>query len=100
MPKITLLIKHKLSKDEALNRIEKLLEDIKSQFNDQISDLQEKWNGNEGKFSFKIKSFSVSGKLIVSEFDVQMEAKFPLVAIPFKGKIEAKLRERTEQILS
>ena len=65
MAKLNIVISHRLTEDEAVRRIKKLLGEVKTQFADKISNLCEEWDGNAGVFSFSAVGFFVSGTLIV-----------------------------------
>ncbi|MEK7630394.1 MAG: polyhydroxyalkanoic acid system family protein [Patescibacteria group bacterium] len=100
MAKLNITITHRLNQDEALNRIKTLLDDVKHQFGDKISDLYEEWDGNAGKFSFSAMGFSVSGTLIVKPQEIELSGNLPFAASFFKGKIELTIRERAESLLA
>lgn len=93
-------ISHRLPQDEALRRIQGLLGDVKTQFADRISNLRENWKGNVGTFSFSAMGSSVSGTLTVNATGVVLESKLPFAALPFRGRIEATLRERATTLLA
>jgi hypothetical protein len=99
VPKSTITVQHQLGKEEALNRLKSILVQAKAQYGDKISDLQESWNADGGTFSFKAMGFKISGVLNVSETDVDIVGDYPFAALPFKGTIEATLRERAERLL-
>lgn len=100
MPKISLSVSHRLPQEEALNRIKKLLGEVKQQFADKISNMHESWNGNTGKFSFLAMGFAVSGILIVKSSEIELTGNLPFAATLFKGKIESTIRERAEILLA
>ncbi len=100
MPKLKIEVPHKLTQEEALNRIKGLLGEVKTQFADKISNLQENWRGNMGTFSFSAMGFSVSGSLSVTPSMVELFGNLPFAALFFKGKIEATIRERAETLLA
>ena len=93
-----LTVAHCFSQDEALQRTHGLLEKIQKQFADKITDLQQKWDGNTGIFSFSVMGFSASGKLTVNTSEVKLTAALPFAAVFFKGKIEAAIREQLENL--
>ena len=72
MPKITVTEPHCLRKDEALKRIKELLGQVGTQYADQISNLEEHWDGYSGTFSFTAMGFDVSGTLVVADRDVAL----------------------------
>lgn len=100
MPKMNLTVTHRLSQEEALRRVQGLLEDLRSQYSDQISDLREQWNDNKCQFSFSASGFSVSGTLTVTSSNVELSGDLPWAASLFKGKIESTIRERAEELLA
>ncbi len=99
MPKSTVTVSHQLGKQEALERIKSILVKAKEQYGDRISDLQENWDDNGGTFSFRAMGFKISGTLKVTDTDVEIVGDYPFAALPFKGTIEATLRERAERLL-
>jgi len=100
VPKSTVTVPHTLGKDEALTRIQGILVKAKEQYGDRITNLQENWTSDGGTFSFKAMGFKISGSLTVTDKDVQIVGDYPFAALPFKGTIEATLRERAERLLA
>ena len=100
MGKLNMTFPHHLSQDEALKRAHGLLDQVKNQFADQVSNLREEWAGNTCQFSFSVKGFSVSGTLTVKPSEVELSGDLPWAAALFKGKIESVLRERAETLLA
>lgn len=93
-------VPHQLSQDEALGRLKNLLTDMKSQYGDKITDLQENWSGDGGTFSFKAMGFKLSGTLQVTGSEMNLDGDFPWAAKPFQGTVEATIRERAERLLA
>lgn len=100
MPKISVEVPHALGQAEALSRVQGMLEQLKATRGDQVNDLQERWNGPDGEFSFKAMGFDVSGTIHVGDRSVAMAGNLPLMASPFKGQIEQRLREEAEKLLA
>ena len=100
MARLNITITHQLPEKDAINRIKNLLPKLRKQFSDKISSIREEWEGNSAKFSFSIKGFSISGKLIINSSQVHLEGKLPLLAKPFKGKIENTIREEAKKLLN
>ena len=100
MPKLRMEVSHTLSQEEALKRIKGLLGEVKIQFADKVTDLNERWSGNEGTFSFSAMGFATSGTLLVSERKVVLEGSLPFAAALFKGRIEEAIRNRARTLLA
>jgi hypothetical protein len=99
MSHFNMSVPHQLSQEEALKRIQGLLGETKKEHGDKISNLQEKWDGNTGDFSFTIMGFAVAGSLTVMPASIDIDAQLPLAASFFKGKIEKLISEKAAQLL-
>ena len=100
MAKLNMKFPHQLSQEEALKRARGLLDQLKTQFPDQISDLSEKWEENTCQFSFTVKGFSVSGTLTAKPSEVELSGDLPFVATFLRGRIETTIGERAEKLLA
>ena|SRR5690606_31297836 len=100
MPSFSMTVPHKLSQEEALSRIQKMLGELKKEHGDSISDLSESWSGNTGDFSLTAMGMKISGQLAVQPNDVALNANIPFAAVPFKGQIEKLIRDEAEKLLT
>jgi hypothetical protein len=100
MPKIDLSVAHKLGQEEAKKRIASLIADSRTRFAGKISNVAESWNGYVDAFSFEAMGFAVSGKLAVQPAQVSIELHLPLVAYPFKARIENELLTHARELLA
>lgn len=100
MPNIEMNIPHSLGQEEALKRIQQLLDNVQQRFGGQIKDIQQDWSNNEGTFSFSVMNMPVSGKLTVNNNDVALDGKLPMAAALFQGKIKEIIMEEGKKVLS
>jgi len=100
MPKLDIVVSHKLTRDEAVARIKGLLGRIKEDYRDSIKDLNENWDDHSCLFRFSVMGSSVSGTLDILSDEVHMTGDLPFAASLFKGKIEATIREKAIQLLA
>lgn len=100
MPKLKVSVPHKISENDARERILNLVTILKEEYKGQVSDVQESWQGSNGHFAFKIMGFAVDGDITVEPKSVHLEGTLPLAAIPFKGRIESTIKSRMETLLS
>lgn len=99
MPKMNVTVPHQLGRDEALGRLKNLLTDMKQQYGDRVTDLNENWTDAGGTFSFKAMGFKLSGTLNVTDTEMQLNGELPWAAKPFQGTVETTIRERAERLL-
>jgi len=90
---------HSLSEAEALKRIKNLIKETKKEHGDLIKDLKEKWEGNQGTFSFSAKGYEVSGTILVSATEITLAGEIPWALSFLKGTIKKTLADRANELL-
>ena len=100
MAKLDITIPHALPQQEALTRIQGLLKKLQQEQKETISNVSEKWNGNEGEFSFNAKGFELSGTLRVEEKEVIVNGQLPFALSFFKGMISQAIKEKAGELLA
>jgi hypothetical protein len=100
MPALNISVPHSLKAEEAVQRIQKLVSGVKTKFADKVSDVKEKWTGNNGEFSFKAMGFDISGTVEVDQKEVRIHSNLPFAAMMFKSRIESTIREKAEELLA
>jgi hypothetical protein len=99
MPKLNITVPHRLTQVEAETRIRSLLNDLKKQHGDQISNLKEEWTGHMGKFDCSVMGLQVSGMLTIAPSQVTITGTLPLAAMIFKGQLESMLKKHATELL-
>lgn len=100
MPTMNISIEHNLQKEEALSRMKRFTEEMKSKYSGQVQDLREEWQENRGSFSLKIMGFALSGKIDTTDSSVNFSVEYPFIASPFKSRVEEKVRETAHNLLT
>lgn len=100
MAKLNINIPHDLPKEEALQRIKKLLTDLKQQKKDMVSNVKENWEDDKGSFSFTTKGFDLSGNIQVNNSNVEINSNLPFALSLFKGKISSIITEKANELLA
>lgn len=93
-------IPHQHNKEEAKNRIKKLLDGLKEKFAGKITNVNETWNENSGVFGFTMGPFSTSGTIDVKEKAVEINLDIPFIASLYKNQIRSVIEEQAKDILS
>jgi hypothetical protein len=99
MPKTTVTVDHSLGKDEALQRLHGMLAQVKQNYGNQISDMDESWNDNGGSISFNAMGFKIVADILVTDNQAAFDVELPWAAKMFQGTIETTIRERAERLL-
>jgi hypothetical protein len=100
MPNLNISIPHQLSQDEALRRIKSAIADAKKQYGEKIDQLRESWNGYSGTLDVTAMGQKLGVVLTVNPSDVTVESALPMIAMMFRGKIEAAIRQEGTKLLA
>ncbi|HMO13402.1 MAG TPA: polyhydroxyalkanoic acid system family protein [Pirellulaceae bacterium] len=93
MPKIKLNVPHELERDDVINRLKRVRDDIQANYGSQISKLHEEWRDDSIEFAITAAGITVQGMIFVMHQEVRIESSFPLMAMPFRGLIETQIRK-------
>ena len=100
MSSLNINIPHNLTKEEALLRIKGLLQQVRDEQANIVSNVQENWQDDKGQFSFSAMGFDLSGLIDVKDDGVDINADLPFAVSLFKGKIKEVITEKATQLLS
>jgi hypothetical protein len=100
MPSINISVPHQLGEEEAASRVKNLLAKVKDRHQDKISNLEEKWEGNQLSGGFTTYGFNIKGTVKVEPNEVKINGSLPIAAMMFKGKIEQTVKEELTRLLS
>ena len=100
MPGFNVDVPHSLGKDAAKEKLHSFMDKVREKYQDQVSNLEENWEGDVLSFSFKTYGFTISGDLTVEEDSAKIEGKIPIAAAMFKGKIQQSVGDELKKILS
>jgi putative polyhydroxyalkanoate system protein len=99
MPKFSVQVPHTLPQQEARERLGRFAEVLGQKFKDQVSELEQSWEGDTLKFRFKSFGIPLSGGIAVGDSQLDLSGDLPFSAMIFKGKIESAIREQLEKIV-
>jgi hypothetical protein len=93
-------VPHDLGKEEAGARLTGFLEKKRNEYGEHMGGLEADWTGEELTFAFSAAGMKVNGNMLVEDDCVRINAKLPIVAMMFKGKIEQTIRDELETVFS
>ncbi len=80
-------VPHHTSKDVARGKVDQRLGQLLSQFGGQAEEIEHEWLGDTMRFKGKARGLAVEGTVDVTDAEIILEAKLPLVAKMFEGRI-------------
>jgi Putative polyhydroxyalkanoic acid system protein (PHA_gran_rgn) len=93
-------VPHKTTKANARAKVEQKLGALLGQFGSKADELEHEWTGDTLHFKGKARGFSVSGTLEVTDQEVVLDGKLPLIAMPFEPKIKEAVKREAETMFA
>jgi hypothetical protein len=91
-------IPHHTTRARAKKIIEQRLKNAEKQYGHHASDFDWEWHGDTLHLSGKAKGFSLKGTVEVTELEVIVDGKLPLLAKPFESKIRHTVEREAESM--
>lgn len=87
-------VPHNTSKPVARGKVDQRLGQLLAQFGGHAEEIEHEWSGDTMRFRGKARGMSVEGTVEVTDAAVVIDAKLPMIAKMFEGRIrEAVQRE-------
>ena len=93
-----IVIPHHTDRISARRRIDARLQDLLGQHGHYLSDINQHWEGDRLVFSGSAKGFKANGSVEVTDTDVIVDGKLPLIAKPFESRIKSTIEREAEAI--
>ena len=91
-------IPHNTTKAEARQIIERKMSELESQYSHYTSDIDKQWTGDTLNFNVKARGFTGKGTLELTDTDVIIDGKLPLIAKPFEPRIKSMVEKEAEAL--
>src|SRR3954451_20653411 len=91
-------VAHHTSKENARRIVEQRLASLESQYGHYTSDVQKSWTGDRLDFAVKARGFSGNGYLDITDTEVVVDGKLPLIAKPFEPRIKNMIEREAESM--
>jgi len=86
-------VPHRTTKEKARKIIEQRLTQLEKQYGHYASDMEKNWSGDRLDFGFKAKGFSGKGTVEITDSEVIIDGKLPLIAKPFEPRIKSTIEK-------
>jgi hypothetical protein len=91
-------VPHNTTRDRAKRIVDERLRHAEMQYGAQAKDLDWEWHGHTLHLSFKAKGISAKGTIEITENDVIIDGKLPLLARPFESRIRNTVEREAESM--
>jgi len=91
-----IVIPHHTDRINARRIIDARLQDLLGQHGHYLSDINQHWEGDRLVFSGSAKGFKANGSVEITDTDVIVDGKLPLIAKPFESRIKSTIEREAE----
>ena len=91
-------VPHHTTRESARIRVEQRLGQLLSQFGGHAEDMEHEWFADTLRFKGKAKGLKIEGTVEVTETEVIIDAKLPLIAMAFEGRINEAVHREAESM--
>jgi len=90
------IVPHNTTKEDARKKIDRRLGELLGQYGHYLSESQMNWSGDHLHFSGKAKGFSAKGSIEITDKEVILDGKLPLIAKPFEPRVKHTIEREAE----
>jgi len=95
---LRIAVPHNTTRDKARKIVEQKMKALETQYGHYANDIDHQWQGDTLHFGFKAKGMSGKGTLEITDNDVIIDGKVPLIAKPFESRIRSTVEREAEQM--
>ena len=91
-------VSHNTDRTTARQKIEGRLQQLLATYGHYLSDIDHRWEGDRLVFSGKAKGLKANGTVDITDDEVIIDGKLPLMAKPFEPRIKSTIEREAEGI--
>jgi hypothetical protein len=93
-------VPHNTDKATARRKVDARLQQLLGQYGSYLSNVDQRWDGDTLVFSGSARGFKANGTVEVTDTDVIIDGKLPLIAKPFESRIRSTLEREAAAMFS
>ena len=96
--RMRIAVEHNTTKEMARAKVEQRLGALLGQFGHQAEEMEHEWLGETLRFKGKARGMKVEGTVEVTDAAIIVDAKLPLIATMFEGRIREAVQKEADQM--
>jgi hypothetical protein len=93
-------VPHRTDRETAKSRIAQRLDQLLAQYKHYLSDHEARWEGDTLHFSGAARGFKANGTVDVTDSEVIIDGKLPLIAKPFEPRIKSTIEREANAMFA
>jgi putative polyhydroxyalkanoate system protein len=95
---VRIAVPHNTTRDKARKIIEQKMKTLEGQYGHYANDVEHQWQGDTLHFAFKAKGIHGKGTVEITDSDMIIDGKLPLIAKPFESRIKSTVEREAEEM--
>jgi hypothetical protein len=91
-------VPHNTSREMARAKVDQRLGSLLGQFGHQAEEMEHEWFGDTMRFKGKARGLKVEGTVEITDAAIVIDAKLPLIAMAFEGRIREAVQREADQM--
>ena len=91
---------HNMTIDSSVQLANQILPGFIEKAGDNVSNIQQQWDGNVLRFAFHTYGMNIKGTLLVTDDEIIIESELPFMARPFEGSVRSAIEQQLDILLS
>ena len=91
---------HNMTMDSAVQLANQILPEFIEKAGDNVSNIQQQWDGNVLRFAFRTHGMNIKGTFLVTDDEIIIESELPFMARPFEGRVRSAIEQQLDILLS
>ena len=93
-------VPHHTDKDTARRKINERIGQLFGQFGHYLNDSSHQWEGDRLVFTGSAKGIKANGTVEITDTEVIIDSKLPLIAKPFESRIKSSIEKEAEAMFA
>jgi hypothetical protein len=91
---------HNMTMESAVQLANQILPGFIEKAGDNVSNMQQQWDGNVLHFAFHTYGMNIKGTFLVTDDEIIIESELPFMARPFEGRVRSAIEQQLDILLS
>jgi len=93
-------VPHNTNRDTARRKVEARLQQLLAQYSSYLNGVDQRWEGDRLVFSGSARGFKANGTVEITDSEVIVDGKLPLIARPFEPRIKNTIEREAAAIFA
>jgi hypothetical protein len=91
-------VTHGTTRAEAKKKLRRLLSNLAEKHADVVSNVEERWEQDQLQFGFRARGIAAKGTVDVTDDEVIVEGRLPLLVRPFESRIKSAIEREAKSL--